>query len=255
MKKPVTARDLLELDQRLKIEVLSKTDNPQRLCWINMHQCYSEGAACKSSVLTDPTKDESWFGNKVVEYCLQTGGHWSVTESPALTVNVVGFPHDVMQQIRTHRVGLNFQVQSGRYTSKRFTGYPKNGLDIEDLIYMRPIGVYTDRDNPVYDFTQEWRDNHRTRAVRAVYEYGIDIDNGMSPEHAREMSVYGFRQNFCMTVNARSLMHILDMRVPLNSQLEIQALGLGLFDIFKEWMPEIATFYETKRLGKSRLAP
>jgi thymidylate synthase (FAD) len=42
-------------------------------------------------------------------------------------------------------------------------------------------------------------------------------------------------------------MHLLDVRFPKDAQLEAQQL-CGLLLKFKEWMPEVASFYEQKKI-------
>lgn len=50
-----------------------------------------------------------------------------------------------MQQARTHRVGVSFDVQSFRYTGNQFIDVLEGKKDIEDVFYLRPVGYYTDR--------------------------------------------------------------------------------------------------------------
>jgi thymidylate synthase (FAD) len=252
--KPLSATDLLALDSRLRVEVLSSTINPQRLMYANMRQDYSEGAVADDSFVWDPCKPDSFYGDLVVKHCLSNErGHYGVVESPVITFNVIGFPHSVVSQARTHRIGTSFDVTSMRYTSKRFLDTEKYSL--EDVIYIRPVGHYDDRNGHRYDFTQEWRQDHLERANRSRTDYAVDIDQGMAPEHGRDRLEYGFRQNFNVTFNARSVLHFLDLRSKLDAQLEIVALSHLLFEKVKIWIPEVATYYEQKRLGKARLAP
>jgi thymidylate synthase (FAD) len=123
------------------------------------------------------------------------------------------------------------------------------------VFYIRPVGFYVDREVHKYDFTPEWRARHLERAARSRLEYAEDILSGMAPEHARGLSCFDFRQNFCMTVNARSLMHILGMRSPADVQLECRALSFSLFYAFQKLMPEVAGYWKKEFFAKSRLTP
>ena len=248
--RPVDALDLLDLDPRLVCKVVNSTIDPQYTCYVGMHQCYSEGLAIDDRDYS--LKPDSWYGNSLVKNCLSVG-HWSVLEHASITFNVGGFPHNVMAQITRHR-HLSFSVQSNRYTSKRYSEYPKNGLDIHDLVYLRPVGVYSDRDTSVYDFTPEWRNRHISRAMGAVCCYGADLDQGMSPEHARDILPYGVRQNFVVTGNLRAWFHFLSLRDKKDSQLEIQALAVLVGSHLKIWAPEVYEFWESKG-SKLKLAP
>jgi thymidylate synthase (FAD) len=95
------------MDPMFRVEVLSRTENPQTLCWWAMHQDYSEGFVFDQQM---PSEVEA--GQIVGRYLLAGGrGHFGPLEHPAITFNVGWFPHSVMQQARTHRVGLSFDVQ------------------------------------------------------------------------------------------------------------------------------------------------
>jgi len=47
----------------------------------------------------------------------------------------------------------------------------------------------------------------------------------------------------------------LDLRAKMDAQLEIQALCEGMVPVIKQWIPEIFSYYEEKRLHKARLSP
>lgn len=248
--KPLDAKELLELDRRLVCKVVNSTIDPQYTCYVGMHQCYSEGLAIDDRDYS--LKPDSWYGKSLVKNCLSVG-HFSVLEAASITFNVGGFPHDVISQITRHR-HLSFSVQSGRYTSKRFSEYSANDSLIEDLVYIRPVGVYSDREAPLYTFTEEWRSRHLSRAMREVFEYGVDLEKGMSPEHGRQLLPYGVRQNFVVTGNLRAWFHFLSLRDKKDSQLEIQALAVLVGNHIKNWAPEIYSFWESKG-SKLKLAP
>jgi thymidylate synthase (FAD) len=72
-----------------------------------MHQDYSE-----NFVFDEDPPSESEAGALIVKHLLAgERGHYGPLEHPAITFNVGGFPHSVMQQARTHRVGVSFDVQ------------------------------------------------------------------------------------------------------------------------------------------------
>jgi thymidylate synthase (FAD) len=45
------------------------------------------------------------------------------------------------------------------------------------------------------------------------------------------------------------------LRAKLDAQVEIQALSEAMIPAMKEWVPEIFSYYEEKRLHKARLSP
>ena len=59
-------------------------------------------------------------------------------EHAQIVLNMGWFPHSVMQQARTHRVGVSFDVQSMRYTGERICRAAERKLKLEEVFYLRP---------------------------------------------------------------------------------------------------------------------
>lgn len=243
---------------RFTVEVLSSTNNPQSLIYMALHQCYSEDAVFDST----QNLSERKCGEIAVERLL-TGdrGHFSPLEHPSISFNCIGFPHSVVQQITRHRVGIAFSVQSFRYTGNRvyeagkvWAAQTSDTPSIEDVFYFRPPGEYASR-NGKYTYTQGnyLKDIEVARICARNYNDGID--NGLSFEHCRGNIPFDYRQNFVVSFNLRSLMHLLDMRGKADAQYEIQTLAEMLFEEAKLWCPEIMGWYEEKRWRKGKLAP
>lgn len=237
-----------DLDPRFQVKVLSCTPNPEETAWYGMHQCYHEGA------VGDFAPDEP--GKKLVKHLLSGDrGHYSPLEHNSITFGVFGFPHVVMQQFRTHRVGISFSVQSTRYTGTRVIEYEAGHRSFEDVFYIRKPGEYRGR-NGVYTIEENYHELLRLTVHASALAYSALVtERGWDTEAARYGIPYGVRQNFVMTVNARSLMHLLDMRHKPDAELESQELAHLLFLAFKDWMPNVAEWYENKRLNKGKLAP
>jgi thymidylate synthase (FAD) len=258
------------IDKYFRVKILSKTERPNLLSYLEMHQCYSEGAVIDD--LEKLTKlSEKELGERLVKHCVKYG-HWGVLESPSISFNIVGFPHSVLVQARTHRIGVSFSAQSQRYTFKRIVNlvdelnliegdvYSDSFTEIaypliEKYFYFRPIGYYSDREGNKYHYSQEQRLMDIDFTHGNIMEFKERIKYGYSPEHARDFLFQNIRQNFVVTFNARSLLHFCDLRIPKDAQLEIRTMAESVFNHFKTWMPEVAEFYEKNRLGKNKLAP
>lgn len=176
-------------------------------------------------------------------------------EHPSIVLQCGHFPHSVMQQARTHRVGISFDVSSFRNVSTKLLQVAEGKIDIEDVIYFRPLGRYVDRKGAKYEYTDAMRVDDRVRAIEAVRHYANRLASGMSEEHARGLLPFDYRQNFVVSFNCRSLMHFLDLRAKKDAQLEIQQMAELMMTEFKKWMPEVAEWYEENRWGKARLSP
>lgn len=264
-----------KIDPHFRVEVIEKTHNPNRLMYLAMHQDYSSGFVFDS---LHSLPDERKLGGILVKKLLNgQRGHYGVLEHPQITFNCGWFPHSVIQQARTHRISTSFDVQSMRYTGDHFYeigeeiestvkdfGYGVesviyNSDDILEMIdkafYIRPEGVYTDRNGSMYGVTPAIKMKEKIACGMTALQYKKDIDYGYSEEHARGKLPFDYRQHFVVSFNARSLLHFLDLRAKKDSQLEIRQLCDLMWPHFKEWVPAIAEWYEKNRYGKAKLSP
>lgn len=241
------------LDSRFRVDVIDCSQFPQRACWAGMHQDYSEGYVCDEM---DNWPDEKRAGEICVKRLLAgERGHYGPLEHAQIVFNVGWFPHSVMQQARTHRVGVSFDVQSMRYTGQRIVDYVHGKRDFEDVFYLRPVGFYKDRQGKHYKYTQDLREEDIRLCSRAASRYAWLLQEGVAEEHARSILPFDYRQHFVVSFSMRALMHFLDLRSKLDAQEEIRNLCDLMFVRFKTWAPEIAEWYETTRLHRARLAP
>lgn len=242
------------MDKRFRIDIIRKTENPQQLIWLAMHQDYCEDMAVETLAAMPST--ESKAGELIIKHLLKGGrGHYGPLEHPTITLNAGYFPHSVMQQIRTHRVGITFDCQSFRYTGQRIIDAATGKRDLKDVFYLRPAGFYTDRQGHKYQYSEIQRLEDLNRCYEAAKHYRLRISQGLSEEHARGLIPFDIRQHFVFSVNVRSLMHLLDLRLKKDAQLEAQQFSELLLDMFKQWCPELAAWYVDNRALKGVLAP
>lgn len=94
---------------RFQVEVISQTANPQQVIYAAMHQDYAEGFVAHER---ERWPSEERCGELIINNLLKGGrGHYGPLEHPQIVLNIGWFPHSTMQQIRTHRVGVSFDVQ------------------------------------------------------------------------------------------------------------------------------------------------
>ena len=144
---------------------------------------------------------------------------------------------------------------SFRYTGSRIIDVVDGKRDIEDVFYLRPIGNYTNRQGKRYLYSEEQRAQDIQWCLEACKLYQQRIEQGLSEEHARSLIPFDARQHFVMSCNARSLMHLLDLRWKKDAQLEAQQLCEQLYFHFEQWMPAVAQWYQENRAKKARLSP
>ena len=244
-----TARDPL-----FRVDLIAATPNPQQCIYAAMHQDYSEGY-----VFDDRANwpDETRAGEICVQRLLAgERGHYGPLEHPQITLNVGWFPHSVMQQARTHRVGLSFDVQSMRYTGERICRAVNGDLDLEEVFYLRPVGDYSDRQGKTYSYSvvERGRDLDYCRDSADDYRARVQL-LGYAEEHARGLLPFDYRQHFVVSFSLRAMLHFLDLRAKLDAQWEIRQLCDLMWPHLEAWAPEIAAWYKKTRLTRARLAP
>lgn len=238
---------------RFRVEVISRTPNPQQTIYAAMHQDYSESFVIDER---DSWPSEDKAGEVVIKRLLAgERGHYGPLEHALIVFNVGYFPHSVMQQARTHRIGVSFDVQSMRYTGQRVVDAAAGLIDLEDIFYLRPVGQYLDRQGKKYSYTNEARSKDLELCRQAALRYKELLDSGYAEEHARGILPFDYRQHFVVSFSLRSLMHFLDLRSKKDAQIEIQQLCDLMWPHFQDWTPAIANWYASTRLGKARLAP
>jgi thymidylate synthase (FAD) len=176
-------------------------------------------------------------------------------EHAQIVLNVGWFPHSVMQQARTHRVGVSFDVQSMRYTGERICRAAAGELDLEEVFYLRPVGQYSNRQGKKYAYSQAERDKDLHHCKISADRYQELLEAGFAEEHARGILPFDYRQHFVVSFTLRAFLHFMDLRAKLDAQQEIRELCDLMWPHLQAWTPEFAAWYEKTRLHKARLAP
>lgn len=79
---------------------------------------------------------------------------------------------------------------------------------------------------------------------------------GMPPEDARFVLPIGTKVDMVMSMNARMLMHVADMRAAADAQWEIRQMTENILDFASEWCPITVEHYnEEMKNRKNRPAP
>jgi thymidylate synthase (FAD) len=249
--KPIKAKDLIELDKRLEVVKLQGYPIPEQVIYQAGKCDYSETPIHHQEIPT-PQKCGEWIVDQLLS---NERGHWGPVEHPGITFSVSGYVHNVIVQARTHRVGVTFDVQSQRYTGKRVVKVAQGELKPDEVFYSRPPGFYTNRKGKKYEWTREDYDDEMAWYLEGCKRYALKYEKGMCEEHIRDGLAQGIRQNFVISCNLRSILHILDLRAKLDAQLEIQALSEQIAPEIQRWAPNVWGYYEEKRLHKARLSP
>lgn len=192
-------------------------------------------------------------------------GHYGPWEHPQITFAVSGVSRVTMAQITRHRL-MSFDVQSMRYADfseaeaitpvtllspeERLEQYPHVFDDLEDATN------YYERHSGELDISERTRINLRRaydQQVEKSFEtYHNMVDAGIPKEDARFVLPLGTPVNMTFSGNARTFMHLMDMRKKPNAQWEVRELSERLFEELREWMPYTFSHYAEK---PHKLAP
>ena len=243
------------MDSRFRVELIRQTENPNQVIYAALHQDYSENFVWDETE-DGKVPDERAAGELIVNRLLKGGrGHWGCLEHPHMTINAGWFPHSTMQQLRTHRVGVSFDVQSFRYTSKKLIAIANGDVPIEEGVYLRPPGQYVDRKGTHYGYNPDQRKADYDLLMNNIIAYANRIAMGFSEEHARSLVPFDVRQHWVLTGNVRSWCHMFDLRSKRDAQLECQQFCDLVWPHFKAWVPEVAQHYRETRWKRARLSP
>jgi thymidylate synthase (FAD) len=232
-----------------KVERVAGYDMPQQSTYVALHNDYAEDF-CPSTAIP-----EDKAGEIAVKRLLDGDrGHFGCLEHSHLTLALQA-DHNTIMQLRTHRVGLSFDVQSMRYTGGRIEKVATGDIPIEEVFYVRPAGRYRDRQGDPYDWSEDDVEEFLAISLSSALDYKRLRDRGVSEEHARGVLITTYFQNAVVTGNIRSWFHLLDVRLKADAQFEIRCLMQQVANEIQRWIPEVYDWYQRTRLGKARLAP
>ena len=209
---------------------------------------------CNGIAVANNTEPLQWQSQ------LQSAG----TKIQAHPVNIINVEYlgehktyDLEVEGQWHNFVANGMVvhNSFRYTGQRIINVAQGKQDIEEVFYLRPVGNYTNRQGKRYFYSEAQRNEDIKWCLAACKRYQQRIEEGLSEEHARGLIPFDARQNFVLSCNMRSLMHLLDLRWKKDAQLEAQKFCELLYVHFEKWSPAVAQWYKENRAKKAKLSP
>jgi thymidylate synthase (FAD) len=150
---------------------------------------------------------------------------------------VKGVSQVPMTQITRHR-HMSFEIQSMRY------------VDFSEAEPVTPSG-----------FEEKYIGGVRADAVlrdrfeRQMNLYKLAVESGLPKEDARYFLPLATPVNMTFSANARSLMHLIDLRLNGKAQWEIRELAEKILNEASEWAPLTFEAYEKFTRNNSLLSP
>lgn len=174
-------------------------------------------------------------------------GHYGPFEHPQITFAVKGVSRVTLAQITRHRQ-LTFDVQSMRYVDFSDGG---------DVVIPKSLrsDEHVTRDEGVVDIENReyWEEKYADEAENLMEIYESMVEDGVPKEDARFLLPLGTCVNFTMSGNARTFMHICNIRSKGNAQWEVREMTDKIVQNLKTWMPNAFEMYEEH--GTKKLAP
>jgi thymidylate synthase (FAD) len=247
----------------MEVQLLEATEDPERvICTAARNDYMSEfvGDCSFDEIMetaegdTIEEKQETLIGH------LLDHGHFGPFEHPQATFAVKGISRSCMAQITRHR-HVSFDVQSMRYVS--FDDVDPADVREGELVVTPPSATDPDwvgrnqESGSVGEETAERREEVFNDAIEhAVESYQELLDLGMPPEDARFVLPIGTKVNMVMSMNARMLMHVADMRAEADAQWEVRRMTEEVLALAEDWCPITFEHYNENLKGrKNRLAP
>ncbi|MGC8849137.1 MAG: FAD-dependent thymidylate synthase [Candidatus Bathyarchaeia archaeon] len=195
----------------MEVLLIAYTPDPDRVC----------GAAAKVCV-SSKTPREIWESTpkngllKNLDAALSRG-HESIVEHAYFTFAVSGVSRALTHQLVRHRIA-SYSQQSQRYVK---------------LIHPRYVTPPTVKKDP--EAEKLYRE-----AVESVFKaYGRLMELGVPVEDARYVLPNAAETSIIVSVNARELLHILELRLCLHAQWEIRMLASKMLQEASKVAPEI----------------
>jgi thymidylate synthase (FAD) len=167
---------------------------------------------------------------KLLKYCIDHG-HWSVFETPYITVEI-NTSRAISAQILRHR-SFTFQEFSQRYAAVAdFETYPARRQDSKN------------RQNSIDDLDlgqKAWFTLAQDKVqLLSASLYHDALDMGIAKEQARFLLPMSSKTKLYMTGNVRSWIHYLNLRCHVDTQKEHRDIALAIREILKKELPIIS---------------
>lgn len=247
----------------MEVRLLEATETPEQLICQAARNDYMEAFVAETpfeEVMESVEGDTLEQRKETLIHHLLAHGHYGPFEHPHATFAIEGISRSCMAQLTRHR-HVSFDVQSMRYVS--FDSVDPADVREGEMIVIPPSAtdpewVGRNQDTGAVDEeTAAKRDELFRDTVESAFEsYQELLDLGMPPEDARYVLPIGSKVNLVMSMNARMLMHVADMRAAADAQWEIREMTEQVLDLAEEWCPITFEYYnENMKNRKNRLAP
>ena len=239
----------------MKVELIRGTSQPERLvtrCARGDYRKDGVGQSSSYEEIMEPIEaKDRWLDRSDTELEAKKRSmverffkkrHMGPFEHPSATFAVEGVSRSCMAQLTRHR-HATFDVQSMRYVD--FSDFDLGVDEVEDMeldVLENMLSEHVVVPDEVVE--QGGLRDYAETVVQQFERYESMVNSGVPKEDARMVLPLGTKVNLTFSMNARAIMHLLDMRMKANAQWEIRELSDKVLEGVKDWMPTTFEIYE-----------
>lgn len=199
----------------MKVHLLTHTPNPDDVVYKAATVCYAD-VYDFTEFNKVPNDDQK---KKLLE-CIIKSGHHSVLEHVSFTFGIDGVSRVLSHQLVRHRIA-SYSQRSQRYCEEKF----EFNYVIPDSISETPmVRQYESLIKAIHSFYEEM------------------IRNGIPKEDARYILPNSWATKLVFTINARSLLNFLELRLCNRAQTEIRELAIKIKELTSNVAPIIMSY-------------
>lgn len=198
-------------EARLKVELISHTQDPEAVITAAIRQCYSKIGASDLKKKTNKATRA-----RLIDQVIKSGHH-STIEHASFTFAVEGVSRALTHQLVRHRLA-SYSQQSQRYVSA------------QDFDYIIPPKIKANKK------AKEIFEKH-IKSLQKVYSQLVEL--GIEKEDARFLLPNAAETKIVITMNARELLHFFELRCCNRAQWEIRALANKMLKLVKPFAPNV----------------
>ena len=196
---------------RLKVELSAHTPKPELVVALAARTCYSDKELALSTKELSPQ-----LAGQIITKVVQRG-HLSVLEHAVFTFSVDGLSRAASHQLVRHRIA-SYSQQSQRY------------VEFKGLEYVLP---------PTVAGKKELCGEFERFLAEAYKLYRRLVDSGLPREDARFVLPNACATKLIITMNARELLHVFNLRLCSRAQWEIRELANRMLALCYKVAPTI----------------
>ncbi len=196
---------------KLKVKLISYTQDPEATVTAAIRQCYSPVGADELVKKTDHKTQKRLIGQ------ITASGHTSTIEHASFTFAIEGISRACSHQLVRHRIA-SYSQQSQRYV----------GFKNQEMTYIIP---------PQISHNKKSKEEFERFMNQAEEKYRLLVGAGVVPEDARFVLPNAVETKIVVTMNARALENFFRLRTCNRAQWEIRALAWAMMALVKKVAP------------------